>query len=244
MQARRAARELALILFSQFDKEITKYSRKDFEDIMLKSVRILSNSASEELKLTVGSLIDIKDMLDTYEAEHESNLSRPMGAKNKPVQIPMTDDMIQKVDTMIETESLPLPDLTGKTPKKGYLERKLNIAEKAILALEIAEFATLENQSEVKNYTVEIAEQFKLHHKDIDNEIQKYSNGWDISRLVKMDKDILRIAITELLYIKDAPLKVVVDEAVELAKKYSTEDSSSFVNGILAKVIVENGLKG
>ena len=104
--------------------------------------------------------------------------------------------------------------------------------------------ATLENQSEVKNYTVEIAEQFKLHHKDIDNEIQKYSNGWDISRLVKMDKDILRIAITELLYIKDAPLKVVVDEAVELAKKYSTEDSSSFVNGILAKVIVENGLKG
>ena len=216
MQARRAARELALILFSQFDKEITKYSRKDFEDIMLKSVRILSNSASEELKLTVGSLIDIKDMLDTYEAEHESNLSRPMGAKNKPVQIPMTDDMIQKVDTMID------------------------VAEKAILALEIAEFATLENQSEVKNYTVEIAEQFKLHH----NEIQKYSNGWDISRLVKMDKDILRIAITELLYIKDAPLKVVVDEAVELAKKYSTEDSSSFVNGILAKVIVENGLKG
>ena len=59
MQARRAARELALILFSQFDKEITKYSRKDFEDIMLKSVRILSNSASEELKLTVGSLLKI-----------------------------------------------------------------------------------------------------------------------------------------------------------------------------------------
>ena len=78
----------------------------------------------------------------------------------------------------------------------------------------------------------------------IDEEIQKYSNGWDISRLVKIDKDILRIAITELLYTKGAPLKVVVDEAVELAKKYSTEDSSSFVNGILAKVIVENGLKG
>ena len=220
MQARRAARELAIILFSQFYKEITRYSRKDFEDIMLKSVRILSNSASEELNLTVGSLIDIKEALDTYEAEHESNLSRPMGAKNKPVQIPMTDEMIAKVDTM------------------------LDVAEKALLALEIAEFTTLENQSEVKNYTIEIAEQFKINHKEIDEEIQKYSNGWDISRLVKIDKDILRIAITELLYTKGAPLKVVVDEAVELAKKYSTEDSSSFVNGILAKVIVENGLKG
>lgn len=220
MQARRAARELALILFSQFEKEITHYSRKDFENIMVKSVRILSNSASEELNLTIGSLVDIKESLDTYEAEHESNLSRPLGAINKPVQIPMTDEMIAKVDTM------------------------LDVAEKALLALEIAEFTTLENQSDVKNYTIEIAEQFKLNAKDIDAEIQKYSNGWDISRLVKMDKDILRIAITELLYVKDAPIKVVVDEAVELAKKYSTEDSSSFVNGILAKVIVENGLKG
>ena len=219
MQARRAARELALILFSQFEKEITKYSKKDFEDIMLKSVRILSNSASEELKLTVGSLIDIKDSLETYEAEHESNLSRPIGAKNKPVQIPMTDEMIEKVDTMLE------------------------IVEKAVLALEIAEFTTLENQSEVKNYTIEIAESFKQNHEAIDAEIQKYSNGWDISRLVKIDKDILRIAITELLYSKGAPVKVIVDEAVELAKKYSTDDSSSFVNGILAKVILENGLK-
>ena len=220
MQARRAARELALILFSQFEKEISKYSKKDFEDIMVKSVRILSNSAMEELNLTVGSLIDIKDSLDSYEAEHESNLSRPMGAKNKPVQIPMTDEMIAKVDTM------------------------LDVAEKAILALEIAEFTTLENQSDVQNYTVDIAEQFKLNNKAIDEQIQKYSNGWDISRLVKIDKDILRIAITELLYTKGAPVKVIVDEAVELAKKYSTEDSSSFVNGILAKVIVENGLKG
>ena len=58
-----------------------------------------------------------------------------------------------------------------------------------------------------------------------------------------MDKDILRIAIIELLYTKGAPMRVVVDEAVELAKKYSTEDSSAFVNGVLAKVVVENGLK-
>lgn len=220
MQARRASRELALILFSQFEKEISKYKKEDFENIMVKSVRILADSASEDLKLTVGSLIDIKSSFEDYEAEHESNLSRPIGAKNKPVQILMTDEMISKVDTM------------------------LDVAEKAILALEIAEFATLENQSDVKNYTITIAEKFHEHSKDVDSQIQKYSNGWDISRLVKMDKDILRIAITELLYIKETPIKVVVDEAVELAKKYSTEDSSSFINGILAKVIIENGLKG
>lgn len=219
MQARRAARELALILFSQLEKEISNYKKEDFKDIMLKSVRILSNSASEELKLMVGSLIDIKSFLEEYEAEHESNLSRPIGAKNKPVEIPMTDEMTKKVDTM------------------------LDVAEKAITALEIAEFTTLENNSEVQNYTVKIAEDFKENQEKVDEQIQKYSNGWDISRLVKIDKDILRIAITELLFTKEAPIKVVVDEAVELAKKYSTDDSSSFINGILAKVILENGLK-
>lgn len=219
MQARRASRELALILFSQFEKEINKYSHDDFKNIMLKSVRILSNSASDELKLTVGSLIDIKEYLIDYEAEHDSNLSRPMGAKNHPVELPKTDEMVAKVDTI------------------------LDVVEKALLAMEIAEFTTLENQSDVQNYTIKIAETFKENHKNIDSEIQKYANGWDISRLVKMDKDILRIAITELLFIQDTPIKVVVDEAVELAKKYSTEDSSSFVNGILAKIIVEKGLK-
>lgn len=218
MQARRAARELALILFSQLDKKITEYSTIDFEDIALKSVRILSNNALEELKLTTRSLIEMKDFIDTYEAEHESNLSRPIGAKNKPVAIPMTSDMSKNIENMLE------------------------IAEKAILGLEIAEFATLEAHNEVKNYVVRIAENFKTNAEAVDAEIKKYANGWDFSRLVKMDKDILRIAITELLFVKDAPIKVVVDEALELAKKYSTEDSAAFVNGILAKVILDNGI--
>ncbi len=219
MQARRAARELAFILFSQFDKKITTYSKEDLENIILKSVRILTSNASDELKLTLGSLIDLKDKIDTYEAEHETNLNRPIGVANVPVPLPMTSDLSGKIDDMLE------------------------IAEKALLALEIAEFATLESQNEVKNYAVTIAEFFQKNHEEVDGLIKKYSKGWDFDRLVKMDKDILRIAIVELLYIKDAPMKVVVDEALELAKKYSTDDSASFINGILAKIIVDNGLK-
>lgn len=218
MQARRAARELALILFSQFDKKITNYSKNDFEEIILKSVRILTNNASEDLKLTLGALFNIKEFIENYETEHETNLQRPLEVSNLPVAIPMTSDMTGRIDEMIE------------------------IAEKALIALEIAEFATLESQNDVKNYAILIAEQFKKNHEFIDEQIQKFAKGWDIQRLVKMDKDILRIAIIELLYIKDAPMKVIVDEALELAKKYSTDDSSSFINGILAKVIIENGI--
>jgi len=218
MQARRAARELALILFSQFDKEITTYAKEDFEDIILKSVRILTNNASDDLKLTVGALFNIKEFIENYETDDESNLERPLEVANLPVPIPMTSDMTGRIDEMIE------------------------IAEKALLALEIAEFATLESQEDVKNYAVSIAEYFRENFTYIDEQIQKFAKGWDIERLVKMDKDILRIAIIELLYVKDAPMKVIVDEALELAKKYSTDESSSFINGLLAKIIVENGI--
>lgn len=218
MQARRASRELALILFSQFDKKITEYSDKDYEDIVLKSIRVLSSNSTDELKTAVGSLIDIKDYIDTYEADAPSNLERPIGVANKPVTLPTTADLSEKVTSV------------------------LDIVEKAIFALEIAELAVLESQDEVQEYVTKIAKAFKEHYEEVDANIQKYSKGWDINRLVKMDKDILRIAIIELLFINEAPMKVVVDEALELAKKYSTDDSSAFINGVLAKVIMENGL--
>lgn len=219
MQARRAARELAFILFSQFDKKITNYSKSDLEDIILKSVRILTNNASEELKITVGALVEMRNQIDDIEAMHETNLNRPLGVTNVPVPLPLTSDMTGRINEMID------------------------IAEKALMALEIAEFTTLDAQNDVKNYAITIAEYFQKHHKEVDDIIQKHARNWDLQRLVKMDRDILRIAIVELLFIKDAPMKVVVDEALELAKKYSTDDSASFINGILAKVIVENGLK-
>jgi len=218
MQARRAARELAFILFSQFDKKITHYSKNDLEDIILKSVRISTSSATDELKIAVGSLVAMRDQIDSYEADAEVNLNRPIGVANIPVPIPMTSDMTGRINEMID------------------------IAEKSLMALEIAEFTTLDSQSEVKDYAVSIAEFFQKNHEEVDNIIQKYAKNWDLGRLVKMDKDILRIAIVELLYMKDAPMKVIVDEALELAKKYSTDDSASFINGILAKVIVDYGI--
>ena len=218
MQARRAARELAFILFSQFDKKITNYTREDLQDIILKSVRILTSTATDELRTALGALVAMRDQIENYEADAEENLKRPIGAANIPVQIPMTSDMTGRINEMID------------------------IAEKSMLALEIAEFTTLDSQHDVKNYAIQIADFFQKNHEEVDEIIQKYAKNWDLGRLVKMDKDILRIAIVELLYIKDAPMKVVVDEALELAKKYSTEDSAAFINGVLAKVIVDYGI--
>ena len=122
------------------------------------------------------------------------------------------------------------------------IEQLINVAEKAFTALEIAEFATLDSSDDVKKFAIELVKTCQKHEKELNEQIKKYAINWDVERLVSMDKNILKIALAELLIIKENPIKVVVDEAVELAKKYSTAESSNFINGILAKVIVDNGL--
>ena len=213
MQARRASREMALILFSQLDKNIEKYKNEDFSQIVLKSVRTLISSASEEVSMAISKLNDIKNEIIEFENNHEDNLSRPIDAENIPVAIPLTSDFEGKIDTM------------------------LSAAEKTLSALDIAELATLSGESDVEEYVMKICFEYQQNKAEIDKMISNFAFGWDIERLFKIDKDILRIAITELTFIKDAPHKVVIDEALELAKKYSTDDSPSFINGILARVV-------
>ena len=72
---------------------------------------------------------------------------------------------------------------------------------------------------------------------EIDDVIKKYSTNWSFDRIVNVDKNILRIAIFELLFFKENPDSVVINEAIELAKKYSEDESAKFINGILGSVV-------
>ncbi len=77
--------------------------------------------------------------------------------------------------------------------------------------------------------------------KAIDKYISKLATNWKIERIAIVDKNILRMAICEVEHMPDIPVKVAIDEAIELAKKYSTMESASFVNGILDRVLHEKG---
>lgn len=70
----------------------------------------------------------------------------------------------------------------------------------------------------------------------IDDEISSHAKGWALDRMPALDRAILRLGIHELLDRPDVPIAVVIDEAVELAKRFSTDDSGRFVNGVLAAV--------
>lgn len=78
----------------------------------------------------------------------------------------------------------------------------------------------------------------------IDAIIRSTSRNWDIDRMSAVDRSILRMAVCEMAVIKDAPVPVIIDEAIELAKKYSTEKSGRFVNGVLDSIARNNSLIG
>ena len=80
--------------------------------------------------------------------------------------------------------------------------------------------------------------------KEIDEVIQKYSDHWVLDRMTVIDRNILRMGVCELLFDFSTPPKVVINEAIEIAKKYGNEDSPEFINGVLDKVYKEIGQKG
>jgi N utilization substance protein B len=73
----------------------------------------------------------------------------------------------------------------------------------------------------------------------IDELLSDYLKGWQMDRLSRVDREVLRLAAYEMVYRQDVPPKVVVNEAIELAKHFGTEESGKFVNGVLGKMIKE-----
>ena len=78
----------------------------------------------------------------------------------------------------------------------------------------------------------------------IDELIQRASTNWKIERMARVDRNILRLAVYEILKRSDVPVKVTLNEAIELSKKYGSEESSAFVNGILDRIANSAGLPG
>lgn len=214
MKKRTAARELALITFSSLIKGVKKSKDIDVAQVISKSAESLSVEAENLLDSAVKELVKVRDFVYNHEIEHPKNLERPYEVGTVPVGIPLTSDMLGRIDSVLEA------------------------IDKTYTAVDLTKLLAVGELEEVKDYAVKLVKTFIEHEEVVDAKIKEHSKGWDVERLVKIDRDILRIAITEILYFEDVPESVSIDEAVELAKKYSTEESSGFINGILGQVVI------
>lgn len=94
-----------------------------------------------------------------------------------------------------------------------------------------------ENIESVGDYARSIALGVEEKKENLDELIEKYSKGWKVKRLPKVNLAILRLAAYEILFVDDVPESVAINEAVELAKKYSGESDYSFINGVLGALV-------
>jgi len=96
--------------------------------------------------------------------------------------------------------------------------------------------ADRQNQEPIFGYAREIVQGVVDNHEEIDDLLETYSQGWALDRMPNLDRAILRVAVWEILHNPEVPDAVAVNEAVEMAKELSTDDSGSFVNGLLSRI--------
>jgi transcription antitermination protein NusB len=89
---------------------------------------------------------------------------------------------------------------------------------------------------QAREFCLRLVEGALQNQKDIDRLIEENSENWTLKRMAVVDRNILRLATFELRYCPDIPFKVTLDEAIELAKKFGSDDSGAFINGILDKI--------
>lgn len=98
-------------------------------------------------------------------------------------------------------------------------------------------FRRLERERRVSQrsqpYVQRLLEQFEAHREQVDRLVQDSLSNWRLDRLAMIDRNILRLAATEMLHIDDVPPRVSIQEAIVLAEKYGTDESPRFVNGVL-----------
>ena len=198
MQARRIARELALLSASQLSANLKTLDDQELQTLVLSAVRTLTAEVRERMEVAVSELERASDRLLSSETRSADIQSARV----------MTQESIDLTQTAIN--------------RIGF-------------ALELPEFIQLSNQKDVRDYSLRLLKQLKQNQAEIDQLISESMVDWQLQRLVRLDQDILRIAVAEILYL-GTPDRVAINEAIELSKRYGDDDSHKFINGVLRRV--------
>jgi transcription antitermination factor NusB len=139
-------------------------------------------------------------------------------------------------ESIIAEEGVPLP-VAYENPRTKYVKKALVSSLQGLGAisdaLRLPELVYMSGHKQVQNYCGLLLQTLSDHYQDINTCIGRYAHGWRLDRLNPMDRCILQLAIAELLYINEVDAPVTMNEMIMLAKRYSTEESYRFVNGIL-----------
>ena len=198
MNARRIARELALLTLFQIWEPTKTLDQVSEDELLEQTVRLLYAEAKDNLNVACQELKAANDY--AYNADLLDNL--------------------QKIQ---ENVALSI----------SSAQRAINIINSALDWPLVHAMAAL---SASRQYALDLIKYFRTYKKEIDERIVASLENWTLERLHSIDLNIIRIGVIELVY-KKTSSKVIIDEAVEIAKKYGDDESYKFINGVLRKII-------
>ncbi len=214
MEKRSAARELAFLALFQLPQktekiQIPQIAKTDLQAICLSAVRTLADFSRDNLKQAESSFIKAERYLLEYQISHPEN---DKYAAAQSVNVPQTEEFIEHLNRCYEAIAL--------------------MRE----ALQIPELYWHFHDKSVEEFSTELLVNYFEHLEEVDSLITEVSKSWDIKRILKTEKTLIRLAVSEMISSKIAKA-IVVSEALKLANKYCSSEAAKFINGILADVI-------
>ena len=181
--------------------------------IKVKKGRLLQDDLDSLISAAIRTLtIEVQDNLEAASAEIKRGEERILNSETRASDLNSARVMIQEA---------------------------LQVSQTAInrlgMAVEFPEFLQLTSQEQVRQYATELITTVSEYDREIEQAIANVLVAWQFSRIPRIDRDILRIAVAEIIYL-EVPEKVAINESVELAKRYSDDDGFRFINGVLRRL--------
>lgn len=215
MKPRRVARELAVIVLSQLPKSKEKLEAYDLETLLTKSIESLTDYAKQLLDESSSRLSEAGDKLNEYEINHPTNANLVHKMNSVDVSTKFLRSHLEKLDLALVSisEALVIPQLT--------------------LAF------TQESRSEVRHFAIQLLSTYMDNKDLVEKILASLKSSWRSERMMSIDRNILRLAITEMFLMPDIPCPVCINEAVELCHRFADERAAKFLNGVLGDLLEE-----
>lgn len=212
MIARRIAREMAVILLPQLPKEAAKLEKQSIEQLVARSVQMLADYAKQCLGEANAMLVKVQNELGDIEIEHPANRMRIENLNEVKV---TTGQLRQQAD---------------------LLERALHLVSEA---LDVPEACLLRSDAggDTRHFLLELMAVYGENRQFIDDLLNQLNTRWKLKRMVSIDRDIIRLACTEMFFTPKVPINVALSEAVELCHRFADERAAKFVNGVLSELV-------
>lgn len=192
--------------------------------------------ARELALLSIGQLSKSTEFTDSQEISAAMTAAiRTLSDEIRDALESASADLNRSSDRILESEI----QATDVASARSMLEDAIEMTQTAInrlgTTLELPEFIQIAQGPDVKEFAYSLIKTCRTRRPELDEILTQALVDWQLSRIAKIDRNILRLAVAEIC-ILDTPDRVAINEAVELAKRYSTEDGHRFINGVLRRV--------